>query len=201
MERETENSNSTALICYQATKELIGVSKKKTIKVEEPLKTAQLDAKLKYKVAQISGGESIRRCFQCGKCTATCPIRRFEDAYKPNQIVRAVLLGLREKVLSSDVIWLCAVCYSCTERCPQGVRLTDVMQAIRNLAVKEGYIHPFFKLQGSAIVDFGRIFEAEEEELINEVRAEMGLPPLSPVDLKEVSKILKAVKEKEKNGK
>ncbi len=104
-------------------------------------------------------------------------------------------------MLSSDVIWLCAVCYSCTERCPQGVRLTDVMQAIRNLAVKKGYVHPFYQAQGKAIADSGRIFEAEEEEFINEMRAEMGLPPLSPVNLKEVSKIMQCVKgEKEEEG-
>lgn len=158
------------------------------IKVREPLKTVELDPKFKFEVAQMPGGDSIRYCFQCGKCTATCPIRRFSEAYKPRLILRAALLGLRDLVLSSDVIWLCAVCYSCTERCPQGVRLTDVVRAIRNLAVREGYIHPFFKAQGRAIVNFGRIFEADE--FINEQRAEMGLPPIPPVDLNEVSRVM-----------
>jgi len=167
------------------------------MKVDEPVKTTKLDPKFKFEVAKIPGGESIRYCFQCGKCTATCPIRRFEASYKPAQIVRAALLGLKEMVLSSDVIWLCAVCYSCTERCPQGVRLTDVIRAIKNLAVKQDHVHPFYQAQGNAIITHGRIFEADEEEIINEMRAEMDLPPLPPVNIKEVSTLLRSVKEEE----
>jgi len=164
------------------------------MKASEPIRTTQLDPKFKFEVAQMPGGESIRYCFQCEKCTATCPVRRFDDTYRPTQIIKATLLGLKEMVLSSDVIWLCVVCYSCTERCPQGVRLTDVMRAIRNLAVKEGYIHPFYKIQASSIINFGRIFK--EEEFINEVRSDLGLPLLSPVNLIEVSKILQHTKVK-----
>lgn len=166
------------------------------MRVEEPLKTVRLDPKFKFEVAQMPGGDSIKFCFQCGKCTASCPIRRFDDAYRPTQIVMATLLGLREMVLSSDVIWLCASCNSCTERCPQGVRLTDVIRAIRNLAVKKGHIHPFYRKQSTAIVDFGRIFETDEEEFINEIRAGMDLPPIPPVNLKEVSTIMQYTKAK-----
>jgi len=102
---------------------------------------------------------------------------------------------LREVILSSDVIWLCASCFSCTERCPQGVRLTDVIRAIRNIAVREGYIHPFFKAQGKMITDFGRIFE--DDKFINGLRADMGLPPIPTVNIDELSKILDHTKVKE----
>ena len=158
------------------------------MEVKEPLRTTQLDPKFKFEVAQMPGGESIKYCFQCGKCTATCPIRRFEPTYKPTHIVRATLLGLRETVLSSDVIWLCASCYSCTERCPRGVRPAEVIRAIRNLAVREGHVHPFYRMQGSAIATLGRIFG--EDEFINEMRANMGLPPLPPINLDDVTKVL-----------
>lgn len=165
------------------------------LRISEPLETTQLNPRFKYEVAHEPGGESIKYCFQCGKCTATCPIRRVEEIYKPRQILRATLLGLREIVLSSDVIWLCASCFSCTERCPQGVQLTDVMRAIRNIAVREGHIHPFFKAQGKMIADFGRIFE--DDKFINEQRASLGLPPVPVVNIDEVSKILSSTKVKE----
>lgn len=152
-----------------------------------------IDPKLKYEVAKMPGGENIRYCFQCGKCTATCPINRVDENYSPARIVRETLLGFRD-VLSSNLIWLCATCYSCTERCPQGVKLADVIRAIRNLAIKEGHIHPFFKLQGGTIVDFGRIFD--NEDFINEMRKELGLPPLSPVNRDAVAKILQKTKVK-----
>lgn len=158
------------------------------MEVKQPLRTSQLDPRFKFEISEVPGGESIRYCFQCGKCTATCPVRRIEGSYKPTQIIQATLLGLRDVVLSSDIIWLCAVCYSCTERCPQGVRPTDVIRAIRNLAVREGRIHPFFRLQGRAIVNLGRIFE--DEDFVNEMRADMGLPPLPPVNRDEISHVL-----------
>ena len=150
---------------------------------------SKIDPKFKYEVARVAGGENIRYCFQCGKCEATCPIRRFEDSYKPAQIIRATLLGLKDMVLDSDVIWLCATCYSCTERCPQGVRLTDVMRAIRNLAIQKGHVHPFFKQQAGVITRAGRIFE--DEEFINQMRGELGLPPLTPVNRDDLAKILR----------
>ena len=55
-----------------------------------------------------------------------------------------VLLGMRKQVLSSDFIWLCTLCYTCYARCPQNVRFTDVMGALRNMAVREGHVHPSF---------------------------------------------------------
>ena len=167
----------------------------KLLKKDETLKSIQLDPKFKYEIAKEPGGASIKYCFQCGKCTATCPIRRLEEDYKPRQILRASLLGLREAVLSSNTIWLCVSCFSCSERCPQGVRLTDVIRAIRNIAVKEGYIHPFFKAQGEMIANAGRTFDSAE--FINEQRADLDLPPVPIVNIDEVSKILENTKVKE----
>ena len=51
-----------------------------------------------------------------------------------------VILGMRDRVLSSDFIWLCTQCETCEERCPQDVLIPEVMDVIKNLAVKEGYI-------------------------------------------------------------
>ena len=158
------------------------------LKIKGVVKTVRLDPNLKFEIAKLPGGENIKVCFQCQKCTASCPVRRIEDKYKPAQIIRAAILGLKEIVIKSDVIWLCAACQSCTERCPQGVRPSEVIRAIRNLAVKEGRIHPFYRLQGKAIVEYGRIFE--DDSFINEIREDMGLPPLPPVDFDEVSKLL-----------
>ena len=141
-----------------------------------------------------AGGEKISICFQCGTCTATCPVRKFDETYNPRLIVRAAVLGLKEKVFSNNLIWLCASCYSCTERCPRGVAPTEIIRVIRNLAVKEGYVHQFYKLQAEAITQFGRLYQ--DEEFINEMRSDMMLPPVIPVNLEEVTKILHVTKQK-----
>jgi len=154
---------------------------------------SKIDPKFKFEVARVAGGESIRYCFQCGKCEATCPIRRFEDSYRPAQIIRATLLGLKDMVLDSDMLWLCATCYSCTEKCPQGVRFTDIIRAIRNLATEKGKVHPFFKSQSGAIAKFGRIFE--DESFLNEMRRELGLPSISvTASRSEIAQILRNTK-------
>lgn len=133
-------------------------------------------------------------CFQCGKCTASCPIRRFDEHFQPRLIAKAALLGMREKVLNSKEIWMCATCYSCTERCPQGVRLTDVMRVLRNIAVKEGHVHPFFKNLSKVIIENGRIFT--DDSFINEMRSDLGLPPVSSMNKDELAKMLATVRAK-----
>jgi heterodisulfide reductase subunit C len=104
----------------------------------------ELDHTFKYRVAEEPGGENIKLCFACGLCTAGCPVSEIDEEYNPRKIIRMILLGMKEKVLSSDFIWLCAQCYTCQAHCPQQVNFADVMKAIRAIAVREGYVHPSF---------------------------------------------------------
>jgi heterodisulfide reductase subunit C len=55
-----------------------------------------------------------------------------------------ILLGMKERVLSSDIIWLCHMCYTCSFHCPQDVQFVNVMGVLREMAVKEGYVTPSF---------------------------------------------------------
>jgi len=104
----------------------------------------ELDCKFKYDVAAEPGGENIKACFACGLCTASCPVADIDPAYNPRKIIHQVLLGMRKEVLSSKLPWLCSQCYTCTAHCPQNVDFADVMKALRNMAVREGYVHPSF---------------------------------------------------------
>jgi len=85
------------------------------------------------------GGERLTYCFSCGTCTATCPITWVEETYNPRRIITMVIQGMREEVLASPVIWLCSACDVCYRRCPQGIRISDLMKAIRSVAIREGY--------------------------------------------------------------
>jgi heterodisulfide reductase subunit C len=123
------------------------------------------------------GGAHVRRCFACGTCTASCPIREVTERYNPRRIIHMVLLGLRQQVLSSDFIWLCSTCYACHERCPQDVRITELMHAIKNIAVREGHIHPSFRIQGDLILNHGRLYDITDFE--NQRRSDVGLPSIT----------------------
>ncbi|MEW6251629.1 MAG: 4Fe-4S dicluster domain-containing protein [Planctomycetota bacterium] len=89
-------------------------------------------------------GESVFECYQCGKCTAGCPLAAEMD-YSPNQIIRLLQLGLPglvEEALRSLAVWLCLTCEQCATRCPQEVELPKIMEYLRQQALKRGTVHP-----------------------------------------------------------
>nr|HID14344.1 (Fe-S)-binding protein [Anaerolineae bacterium] len=82
-------------------------------------------------------GRLLRRCIQCGTCSASCPTAYAMD-YTPRQLWRLVNLGFVEEVLNSHTFWLCTVCQSCQVRCPRGIDITDAMVALKEWATREG---------------------------------------------------------------
>ena len=106
----------------------------KTIVVNE------LDLNFAEEIASQPGGENIRRCYACGTCAAGCPITEIDEEYNCRRIIRQILLGMREEVLSSPTIWLCLICYRCYARCPQKVNFTDIMRILRYLAIKGRHV-------------------------------------------------------------
>lgn len=80
-------------------------------------------------------GESLLVCNQCGKCSAGCPVA-FSMDLLPSQVIRMAQLGF-EDVLASQTIWTCAACLTCVARCPKGVDLPRVMEALRQLALQQ----------------------------------------------------------------
>ena len=108
----------------------------------ETLEVSKLDPTFCDEVMAQPGGEHLRRCFACGTCVAGCPVSEVDPEYSPRKIIRQILFGMREEVLSSPLIWYCLVCYRCYARCPQNVNFTDIMRALRYLALKGNYAPP-----------------------------------------------------------
>ena len=79
------------------------------------------------------GGESIRKCYQCGSCTANCPLTGQIKAF-PRRTIRLVQLGLGERALRSPDIWLCSACSTCKAACPREADPGEIMAALRRLA-------------------------------------------------------------------
>ncbi|MDQ7778175.1 MAG: 4Fe-4S dicluster domain-containing protein [Planctomycetota bacterium] len=121
-----------------------------TTETTPPVETTTLDPGFKHEVSNQPGGENLKVCFACGVCTAGCPVSEIDPSYNPRRIIRMILLGMRERVLSSDAIWLCAMCYTCYAHCPQNVKFTNIMSVLRNMAEREGFVKPeFVKLIGN----------------------------------------------------
>ena len=151
------------------------------------LKTADMDPKFKYEISKIPGAEKVMLCFQCGTCTADCPIARFSDFYRPRKLVRMTQLGLKKKLLSNDVIWLCSTCFTCIDRCPQDVGIASIVRAIRNLSVKERDMPVVFKELASNILKTGYAYIIPELRL--KKREEQGLPTLPKANLESIAKL------------
>jgi len=113
-------------------------------------------------------GENVFKCYQCGKCSAGCPLAEEMDI-KPSQVLRMVQTGVAghsEKVLSSFAIWLCLTCETCVARCPQEVDLPKIMDYLRERSMREGKINPkakeivaFHKSFLDSIKYTGRLYE------------------------------------------
>ena len=110
-----------------------------------------------------------------------------DSEYNCRRIIRQILLGMREEVLSSPLIWLCLVCYRCYVRCPQKVNFTDIMRVLRYLAVKEKRVSP---------ETFERINELDKFSQLVRHDLVKGLLEKNDVSLEELeSRIGKAMKE------
>ena len=142
------------------------------------VETESLDSSFVRKILKHPGGEQILVCFQCGVCTSSCPLRLISPEYNPRRIVKEAVLGMKDLVLSSDFIWFCADCNACTERCPQGVNPSEVMKAIKNIAVEEGIAPPAVKKIVENIEEHGRLYPIED--FTQEEREMLDLPEIEP---------------------
>lgn len=97
-------------------------------KVAFALSTEVVTNSLLRKV-EATSGQNISLCYQCGKCSATCPLATRMDLL-PHQVIRHLQLGL-DQVLEANSSWLCATCFSCETQCPRGIDVSKIMEAIR----------------------------------------------------------------------
>ena len=92
------------------------------------------------RVSEISG-ENFFNCYQCGNCSAGCPSVDEMDLL-PSQVVRYLQLGMAEEVKNCKSMWVCAACTMCHARCPKGVDISKIMEALRVLRLREVNAQP-----------------------------------------------------------
>jgi len=156
----------------------------------DPIDMSKLDSKFREAIKSMPNGEELSACFACSTCTAACPIANVWK-YKPHQLIRMILLGMKEEVLSSNEIWLCLTCYQCQERCPQKVRVTDIIFDCKNLATEAGKVPPTVVAIAKDILTKGQLYTVTADW----EREDMGLEPEVPgLSVDAVKTILKGTR-------
>ncbi len=130
----------------------------------------------------IFAGTSVENCYQCGKCTAGCPLADQMDI-TPNQLFRLVQLGEVEKAARCGTIWLCVSCFTCTGRCPQSVECVEIIDALREYAAEHDCAPPDLQrvilFQKAFLDNIRRNGRINEVELIGEFKTRGFLKDLS----------------------
>ncbi|MGA3143786.1 MAG: 4Fe-4S dicluster domain-containing protein [Verrucomicrobiota bacterium] len=118
---------------------------------------------LKRAVEEISGVD-ISVCFQCKKCSSGCPVAKLTRS-RPSEIMRQLHLGAGNELLESDLVWMCASCETCSARCPMGIDVAAVIDALRKLALargsskQKGNVPLFNRAFLKTVETFGRSYE------------------------------------------
>lgn len=135
------------------------------------LSAETMDVNFVRKVESLSG-TSVRRCFQCGKCSAGCPMAAFME-HPPNRVMRLLQLGQWRRILAGLSIWYCASCETCSARCPNKVHLAAIMDALRKLSwdsngpSKESCVQLADELFLHNIRSYGRQYEMRLAAMFN----------------------------------
>lgn len=151
------------------------------VKMKPKITLQTVDPSFVEEVQKLPGGENVLDCIQCGVCSGSCDAR-FAMDYSPMQIIKMIHLGMKEEVLSSSTIWICAQCYTCATRCPRGIEIPLLMSTLKNIAIKTNAAPgekklKFHKVFTDVIKKYGRISEID-----------IMLPLVSKTDLKELYK-------------
>jgi len=113
---------------------------------------------------QARSHEPVMRCFYCQKCSIGCPSAFAMDC-QPAQVLKMVQLGQKEALLKSRAIWLCIGCETCGTRCPNDIRINNVMDVLKEMALEEGVkpaekeVYALHRSFLNSIKRFGRVHE------------------------------------------
>jgi len=139
------------------------------------------------KVWTIFDRSRLYECYECSRCSGSCPATLTHHTLGPRKILLKCLQQGQESVIEDPAIWYCTTCMVCQDRCPQEINIPELLTGLRNIGAQKGNVPEKVKFAVEKIAKTGRsllTFRVERE------RERYGLPPLQEIDTEEVSRIL-----------
>lgn len=138
------------------------------IKIPGKLSQREEDLKNSFfrQLEAVPNSEKIKSCIQCGTCTGSCPVSYAMDI-SPRELIALFRAGDIETILHSKTIWVCASCYACQTRCPTLIKVTDIIYALKRLAMEKKIYPPKFPVYSlsqsfvKVMNQYGRLHEAK----------------------------------------
>ena len=140
------------------------------------------------KIWQFFNRSDLYECYQCARCTGSCPAMQVVPALGPRGTILTCLDQGHDKVVEDEKIWHCCTCNVCDDRCPQKIPITDLLVALRNSAARRGNVPGRLLLAVELLAKTGRSMIVNQ---LDEMRAHHGLKPLPPAPVEEIRAILK----------
>ncbi len=132
--------------------------------------------------------ELLYECYQCARCTGSCPAAFAVEGFNPrNILLKCLRLGL-QAAITDEKLWCCCTCHVCEDRCPQIIDVTDLLVSIMNEAAKRGYMPEKVRASTNMILHTGRVVLVSKRT--SQVRKRLGLKALKQVPVEEVEGIL-----------
>jgi heterodisulfide reductase subunit C2 len=132
--------------------------------------------------------EDLYECYQCARCTGSCPAAMVVEGFNPrNLLLKCLRLGL-DSAISDEKLWCCTTCGVCEDRCPQMLDVADLLVKLMNEAAQNGHIPEKVRLGTEMVIKTGRVVLMSKR--IDQVRSRLGLKPLPEVPVEEVEAIL-----------
>ncbi|MFH0895291.1 MAG: 4Fe-4S dicluster domain-containing protein [Bacteroidota bacterium] len=124
--------------------------------VQDVVHESDLDKNFGKRIAKLAHGEKLHGCIQCGNCSSACPFSQYMD-FTPRKVIAMVKAGFRDDVLANRTVWLCASCYSCTVECPKGIKITDIMYALKREAIMKKVYPARFTIPAMSRTFYGEV--------------------------------------------
>ena len=138
---------------------------------------------------EIFNKEELLECYQCARCTGSCPAAMVMNSIGPREtLLRCLNLG-QEAVVTDERVWYCSTCHVCEDRCPQGINIPELLTAIFNMAAQRGNVPEKIRFGVDLIAKTGRSLIVNEK--VQRERQKLSLPSLAPMSIDEIEAILK----------